>query len=154
MNKSVIAALAAASLASIVAAATATAAPKKLDIKQADLQWVQPFGAQGPSFGFVEGKMGDNHPASFFVKFGAGGDSGWHFHNHDYKAVVLAGTFSEQQQGEGAETLLPPGTYFTQPAKIVHRNGCAKGADCLVYVHFDDGADSTPTGADGKPLKK
>jgi quercetin dioxygenase-like cupin family protein len=122
----------------------ATTALADTHIKQTDLHWMQPFGPQGPQFGFVEGKLGDSHPASFFVKFGAGGDSGWHFHNHDYKAVVLAGTFTEQQDGEAAETQLPAGTYFTQPAKIAHRNGCLKGADCLVYVHFDDGADSTP----------
>lgn len=140
-------------LVACIASATALAgAAKKLDIKQADLQWVQPFGPKGPSFGFVEGKFGDNHPASFFVRFGAGGDSGWHYHDHEYKAIVLAGTFTEQQQGESAESQLPPGTWFTQPAKIVHRNGCLKGTDCLIYVHFDDGADSTPTTADGKPV--
>jgi quercetin dioxygenase-like cupin family protein len=131
-------------LAMTVLAATALADTRKLDIKQADLHWTQPFGPQGPQFGFVEGKLGDTHPASFFVRFGAGGDSGWHFHNHDYKAVVLAGTFTEQQDGEAGETQLPPGTFFTQPAKVAHRNGCLKGTDCLVYVHFDDGADTTP----------
>ena len=127
---------------------------KKLSMTQADLTWAQPYGPKGPSFGFVEGTFGDKHPASFFIKFGAGGDSGWHFHDEDYKAVVIAGTFSEQQQGEATETALPPGAYFTQPAKVVHRNGCAKGTDCLVFVHFDKGANSTPTTADGKPIKK
>lgn len=142
-------------LATCLASVTALAdGNKKLDIKQSDLQWVQPFGPKGPEFGFVEGKFGDRHPASFFVKFGAGGDSGWHFHDHEYKAIVLAGTFTEQQKGEPTESQLPVGTYFTQPAKIIHRNGCLKGTDCLVFVHFDNGADSTPTTPDGKPIKK
>ena len=132
-------------LATCLASVTALAdGNKKLDIKQSDLQWMQPFGPQGPSFGFVEGKFGDNHPASFFVKFAAGGDSGWHYHDHEYKAIVLAGTFTEQQKGEAKETELPPGTWVVQPAKIVHRNGCLKGTDCLIYVHFDEGANSVP----------
>jgi quercetin dioxygenase-like cupin family protein len=146
MNKLIILAACAASM--------TAAAGNKLDIKQSEISWVQPFGAKGPSLGFVEGKYGDKEPASFFVKFSAGGDSGWHFHNEDYQGVVLSGTFTEQQQGERAETKLPAGTYFTQPAKIVHRNGCLKGADCLVYVHFAKGADSIITTADGKPVKK
>ncbi len=144
--------LVAACVASVTAFAGGTAS-KKLDIQQRELSWVQPFGAKGPSLAFVEGKYGDKEPASFFVKFAGGGDSGWHFHNEDYQGVVLAGTFTEQQQGE-AEVKLPAGTYFTQPAKIVHRNGCLKGADCLVYVHFAKGADSVITDAHGTPVKK
>jgi len=135
------------------ASLTALADNKKHVATQADLQWVQPFGPKGPSFGFVEGKMGDKHPASFFAKMGAGGDSGWHFHDEDYTAVVVQGTFTEQQQGEANETQLPVGSYFTQPGKKVHRNGCLKGADCLIYVHFDKGANSVPTTAEGKVVK-
>ncbi len=67
---------------------------------------------------------------------------------------MLAGTFTEPQQGE-ADVKLPVGTYFAQPAKIVHRNGCVKGgADCIVYVHFAKGADSVITDAHGTPVKK
>lgn len=125
----------------------------KLEILQDEITWTQPFGPKGPQFGFVEGKFGDKNPASFFVKFGAGGDSGWHTHDEEYKAVVLQGTFTEQQAGDAKENALPPGTYFVQPAKVVHRNGCLAGTDCLIYVHFDKGAQSTPTTRDGKPLQ-
>ena len=57
---------------------------------------------------------------------------------------MISGQFTEQQQGDTAETVLPPGLYLTQPGKIIHRNGCLKGADCVVFVHFDKGADSRP----------
>jgi quercetin dioxygenase-like cupin family protein len=141
----------------LISAATvgALAAPSKaeLHINQDKLTWTQPFGPKGPSFGFVEGKYGDKHPASFFVKMTAGGDSGWHTHAEDYSAIVVEGTFTEQQQKDGAEVPLPVGSYFVQPAKVVHRNGCLKGTDCLIYVHFDNGAESTPTTREGKPLK-
>ncbi len=109
-----------------------------------DLAWMQPFGPKGPSFAFVVGKYGDKQPASFFAKLSAGGDSGWHFHDEEYSAVVVQGTFTEQQKGEATETQLPVGSYFTQPGKQVHRNGCLKGTDCVVFVHFDKGANSTP----------
>jgi len=132
------------------AAFTALAAPKaELHINQDKLTWTQPFGPKGPSFGFVEGKYGDKHPASFFVKMTAGGDSGWHTHDEDYSAIVIQGTFTEQQQKDSAEVPLP----VIQPAKVVHRNGCLKGTDCLIYVHFDNGAESTPTTREGKPIK-
>jgi hypothetical protein len=143
-------------LVAAVSAAAFAGGDKKsnnIHVVPTDVSWVQPFGPKGPSFGFVEGKYGDKHPASFFAKLSAGADSGWHFHNEDYSAVVIQGTFTEQQIGESSEIQLPPGSYITQPGKIVHRNGCLKGADCIVFVHFDKGADSTPTTADGKPVK-
>ena len=54
--------------AACLAAVTSFADSPKLFTYQSDVTWSQPFGAQGPSFGFVEGKYGDKHPASFFVK--------------------------------------------------------------------------------------
>ena len=121
-------------------------------VAQDDLKWTQPFGPQGPLFGFVVGAMGEKKPASFFAKFPAGADSGWHMHDEDYEAIVVKGTFAEQQQGEAAETLLPTGSYFSQVAKKTHRNGCSKDGECMVYVHFDKGASSHGMTPDGKPL--
>jgi quercetin dioxygenase-like cupin family protein len=124
--------------------------PDALAIPQSEVKWMQPYGPQGPAFGFVDGSFGVlNHPASFFAKFPSGADSGWHIHDEDYEAVVLKGTLTAQQQGE-AEVMLPPGTYFTQVAKKNHRNGCTKDADCLLYVHFARGASTHPTTPDGK----
>jgi quercetin dioxygenase-like cupin family protein len=121
-------------------------------VPQSKVSWVQPYGPKGPSFGFVDGKFGDKNPASFFAKMAAGGDSGWHTHDEDYSAVVIQGTFTEQQHGDAKETTLAPGTYFTQPAKIVHRNGCVSATECIIFVHFDRGASSTPTTRDGQPV--
>jgi len=137
---------------SLTAVAAPAAKPER-HVKQADVTWAQPYGPKGPSFGFVEGAFNDKHPASFFIKMTAGGDSGWHFHDEEYSAVVIQGSFTEQQTGDSSETTLPSGSYFTQPAKQVHRNGCLKGTDCLIYVHFDAGANSTPTTREGKPIK-
>src|SRR5437764_848474 len=109
-------------LSALVISATALAGDTKPEthVLQSDVKWAQPFGPKGPSFGFVEGKYGDKQPASFFAKMAAGGDSGWHFHNEAYSAVVIEGQFTEQQKGDKAETVLPPGSYLAQPGKIVH----------------------------------
>ena len=112
----------------------------------------QPIPSRRCATSVVAGKFGDKQPASLFIKFPAGADSGWHTHDEDYSAIVIEGTFTAQQQGDAAEVQLPIGSYFTQPAKAVHRNGCLKGADCLVYVHFDKGAQTTPTTREGKPV--
>ena len=121
----------------------------------ADLKWMQPYGPQGPSFAFVQGKFGDKKPASFFLKMSAGADSGWHIHSQDYVGTVLSGNFTEQQQGEAAETKLPAGSYFAQTGKKNHRNGCEKdGGDCVVFVHLEKGADSIPMTPEGKPMPK
>jgi hypothetical protein len=64
----------------------------------------------------------------------------------------MKGTFTEQQQGDATETLLPTGSYVSQAAKKNHRNGCTKDADCLVYVHFEKGANSKPMTPEGKPV--
>jgi hypothetical protein len=117
-------------------------------------EWVQPFGPKGPSFGFVQGKMGDKQPATFFIKAPAGFDSGWHIHDNDYNAIVLEGTFAEQQQGDAQETVLPVHSYFFQAGKKNHRTGCSKEKDCLLLVHFDKGANSLPTTPEGKVVKQ
>jgi quercetin dioxygenase-like cupin family protein len=143
--------VAAALIISVVALAGDKKDKPALAVQQADIKWSQPYGPQGPAFGFVIGTFGDKNPASFFIKFGAGGDSGWHIHDNDYEAVVLKGTMTAQQQGEAAEKQLPPGSFFTQPGKQNHRNGCLKDTgDCLLFVRFDRGANTTPTTPEGK----
>jgi len=133
-------------IAALFATATALADGKKPEahLTPTDLAWAQPFGPKGPAFAFVVGKFGDKNPASFFVKMPAGSDSGWHTHDEDYSGVVIQGQFTVQQDGEAAETQLPSGSYYTQLGKKIHRNGCLKGSDCVVFVHFDKGANNTP----------
>jgi anti-sigma factor ChrR (cupin superfamily) len=155
----VLAALLAGGSAFAAGAAKTTMAPKKKPhpaVKPDALQWMQPFGPTGPQIALVEGKFGDTKPASFFAKFTAGQNSPWHFHHHDYEGVVLKGTFTEQQIGEEI-VQLPAGTWFSQPGIQVHQNTCVAGGDeCLVFVHFDKGADSVVTDEMGKvvPMPK
>src|SRR4051812_11468505 len=83
---------------------TATAgvpAKQQLQLPAGDLKWEQPFGPSGPKLAFVSGDM-KKGPCSFFFKFPAGFDSGWHTHDADYTAVVLAGTMQNVEQGAEA----------------------------------------------------
>ena len=126
-----------------------------LSVPQSELTWVQPYGPQGPSMGFVVGSFGNERPASLFIKLPAGADSGWHVHDADYESVVLKGTMTAQQQGEQTEKSLPAGSYFTQPAKQNHRNGCLKeSGECLLFVHFEHGASTHPMTPEGKAVAK
>ncbi len=137
----------------VVASATVLAGGlAKTELKPSEVKFAKPFEEVGPAIGIVEGKFGDKNPVSFYVKFPAGGDSGWHIHSEDYQGIVIDGRFTEQQATDKTEKVLEPGMYFVQPAKDVHRNGCLKGKDCLVWVHFPHGADSIPTTIDGKPV--
>lgn len=64
----------------------------------------------------------------------------------------MKGTFTEQQKGEQVVER-PAGTWFVQPAIQVHQNACkAGGDDCVVFIHFDKGADSIITDENGKPV--
>ena len=101
---------------------------------------------------FVVGSKDAKHgPTAFFIKFKGGFDSGWHVHESEYSAVVLAGTMLEASKGAPAPKPLGPGSYYMQPT-TVHRTQCLGPGECLAYI-FEEGRFSfTPTTKDGKPL--
>jgi quercetin dioxygenase-like cupin family protein len=125
--------------------------PKSTYTMPADLKWEQPYGPQGPAISVVSGdpKTG---PYTMFLKMAPGSDSGWHIHDHTYVATVIKGTATAQAQGDAAETKLPVGAYFSEPGKKVHRNGCTKESECIVFVHSMGAMSTTMTTPDGKPL--
>jgi len=65
--------------------------------------------------------------------------------------VVLKGTFTAQEQGD-EERQLPAGSFLMQPGKQNRRNGCVQGDECLIFIHYQLGADAQPMTAEGKPL--
>jgi hypothetical protein len=141
----------------LASAALAYAAGKEMmreapHVIPAELKWVTPFGPEGPQVAVVEGQFGDKKPCSFFAKFAPGMQAPWHYHDNDYESVVLTGTFTEQQLGK-SEVQLPAGTWAVQPGdKQVHKNGCTKDAECIVFIHYAKGANSVITDEKGKPL--
>lgn len=127
---------------------------REIVIRPGELEWQAPFGPRGMSLAFVVGKLGDKNPASYFIRLPAGYKTGWHTHTNDYEAVVLRGTFTAQEQS-GAEEELPAGSFVAQPGKQNHRNGCLQGGeDCLIFIHYQLGADAQPMTPEGKPLPR
>jgi quercetin dioxygenase-like cupin family protein len=127
---------------------------KALTVTPDALEWKQPFGPKGPSIAFLIGQLGDKHPATYFIRFRAGSETGWHIHSSDYEALVVKGTFAAEQQ-DGREALLPAGSFFSQPARQNHRNRCVEGGDdCVIFIHYPHGADGQATTADGKRLPR
>src|SRR5438128_415575 len=115
MNKLML--LAAVSIASI---ALAGAPGKQVQVPADTLKWEEPFGPGSIKTAKVSGdpKKG---PYNLFMKMPAGFDSGWHTHDAEYTAVVVAGTIENIEQGGEADAkALPQGSSWTQGAKKNH----------------------------------
>ena len=141
--------IAAATLSATAALAAAKPSPR---VPAADLKWDQPMGPNGPSVAFVSGDAKSKGSTEFFFKFPAGFESGWHTHDGNYGAVVIKGTMTAQAQGDTADTQLPVGSYFGEPAKKNHRNSCTKESECVIFVHSEKGFTFHPMTAEGKPV--
>lgn len=139
--------------ASLTAGTAALAAGKPTPrVPAADLKWSDVMGPGGPSVAFVVGDMKAKGPAEYFFKFPAGFESGWHTHDGAYDAVVVKGSMTAQDQGDAAEVELAVGSYFGEPAKKNHRNGCSKAGECMVFIRADKGFSFHPMTAEGKPM--
>lgn len=142
-------------MAALGAGATARAksappATRFVQLPSAELKWEE-FYPGGPVESFVVGSKEAKHgPTAFFIKFKGGFDSGWHVHESEYAAVVLAGTMLETSKGAPAAKPLPAGSYYRQPT-TVHRTQCLGPDDCLAFIHEEGRFSFTPTTEDGKP---
>ncbi len=141
-----------------LAAATAFAQDKPKDFKKesiavpaGDLKWEKPFGDQGPSIAVVGDKKG---PCAIFFKMAAGADSGWHTHDGWYVGTVIKGTATSQGQGDAAPVTLPPGSFFSEPAKKNHKNTCSADGECIVMNWAEKCVTYNPKTADGKTPPK
>ena len=129
----------------------AAAATPFVQVPSAELKWEE-FYPGGPVESFVIGSKEAKHgPTAFFIKFKGGFDSGWHVHESEYAAVVLAGTMLETSKGAPAAKPLGPGSYYSQPT-TVHRTQCLGTTECLAYIYEAGKFSFTPTTEDGKPL--
>jgi quercetin dioxygenase-like cupin family protein len=82
-------------------------------------------------------------PAGVVVEMKAGTAPFWHMHGKDVRIVVLAGTVDFVQSGQEPHTL-SPGGYVMQPGGFKHSESCKAGADCVLYIHGDQGVDVVP----------
>ncbi len=95
----------------------------------------------GPEVAVVHGDP-QAGPATIFMRFPAGFQSGMHTHSADYDGVVASGAY--QHGVEGALTDLGPGSVWTQPGGEPHTDVCVDEAGCVVVLSFDGAMDFMP----------
>jgi anti-sigma factor ChrR (cupin superfamily) len=129
---------------------------KLVEMPAADMKWMDldPKGAPGVQIADVWG----NHATGAFgafIKFPAGFSAPLHTHTHDYKIVVVSGTFIQTPEGK-PEFRLGPGSYEMQPGgSYRHTTACDKASDCLFFVQSTGKFDLKPVKAPASaPAKK
>lgn len=85
----------------------------------------------------------ESGPFGVLVEVKAGTAPFWHMHGRDVRMVVLAGTVEFRESGHPVQALAP-GSYVQQSGGYKHTEGCAAGADCVLYVHGERGFDVKP----------
>ena len=152
------AALAQASGEAKAASAPKAAASKLVVMPAADMKWadLDPQGAPGVKIADV---WGNHAKGAFgaFIKFPAGFAAPLHTHSHDYKIVIVSGTFIQVPEGK-PEFRLGPGSYLLQPGgSYKHTSACDKASDCLFFVQSNGKFDLKPVAAGkaaAEPAKK
>jgi hypothetical protein len=114
-------------------------------VSPADLKWtdLDPAGAPGVKVATV---WGDLSKGAFgaFLKLPAGFAAPLHTHTHDFKLVIVSGTFLQAPQGK-PEFRLGPGSYLMQPGgSYQHTTGCDQASECLFFVESEGAFDLHP----------
>ena len=117
-----------------------------LSFPAAGLKWRELPGSGGVAYANVRGDLAGKGPYEAFVKFPAGKDNPYHFHNEDLPTVVLGGTFYAVIDGK--RVAYPAGSFYDLPKGLPHYSGCEKGADCLLFQYQANHFDLVPTAAE------
>lgn len=128
---------------------TAEAAPATKDgrLPAASVQWVQPFGPQGPEFAYVHGDP-KSGPYQAFLRMPTGAVSGWHTHDASYVGVVIQGVHQHLVQGETSAVNLGPGSMWEEKGGLNHDDRCIEGP-CVIYLVSEGPQTYSPKQADG-----
>ena len=79
-----------------------------------------------------------------FGRFTAGAVAPVHVHSGDYHAVVVEGMMTNPFGEDVSPPMLPPGSFWSVPARSVHTTTCSEAGECLFYFHADDAFDFDP----------
>lgn len=109
-------------------------------VQRSDIEWgpLNPArGDQSPRAGKLWGDRTTEDASGFLVQFVEGFSSPPHIHNVTYRGVVLEGLVHNDDP-DASEMWLPAGSYWTQPAGLVHITA-AKSAVNLAYIEISSG---------------
>jgi len=122
-----------------------TDASRLIVVPASDVRWtdLDPKGAPGVR---IADLWGDHARGAFgaFVTLPAGFTTPLHTHTHDYKVVIVSGTYVQAPEGK-PEFRLGPGSYFLQPGgNYKHVTSCDKTADCVFFLESNGKFDLKP----------
>lgn len=98
---------------------------------QAELAWAA-AGVPGVSTAAVEGDLASG-PVRFYLRYAAGFAAPLHHHSADHFVTTVSGRLVLVL--DGAEHVLPPGSYFALTGKAAHGARCEGPEDCVMFVH-------------------
>lgn len=112
-----------------------TDASRLVVVAASNVKWtdLDPKGAPGVK---IADLWGDHAKGAFgaFVTLPAGFTAPLHTHTHDYKVVIVSGTYIQAPEGK-PEFRLGPGSYFVQPGgNYKHVTSCDKASDCVFFL--------------------
>lgn len=109
-----------------------------------DLTWQKtPFGPEAWS---VDGDFSKGSHITY-IKFNAGDITPLHVHSDDYVGIVVTGTTRHYIPGDKKTyKILPPGSYWSMPAKVEHVSECLAGVECVMAVIQKKAFDFIPRG--------
>jgi hypothetical protein len=83
-----------------------------------------------------------------FIKFTPGMKTAPHIHSNDYVGIVVKGTARHYEPGKPAtETVLPAGSHWAIPAKVIHISECLPGSECIFAIRQNAAFDIKPAPA-------
>jgi hypothetical protein len=100
-------------------------------------------GVPGPSRAVAWGNP-DTGAHGFYIRLPGQWESGFHFHNASYVAVVAQGTVWNNYRGQDKPVVLTVGGYFATDGGVVHNTRCVSKEPCIFYVQMDKAFDALP----------
>ena len=122
------------------ASGTAMAELKTEVVRASEVKWTPLNPARGdasPKAGTLWGDRAGRGATGFLVRFNRGFSSPPHIHNVTYRGVVIRGLVHNDDP-KAAETWMPAGSFWTQPAGEVHITS-AKDEYNIAYIEIGDG---------------
>ena len=110
----------------------------------AELEWgaCPPFMPEGCAIAVLQGNPAEPN-ADVFFKLAANSTVSAHTHTSVERMVLVSGELEVEYEGQSAE-VLTPGNYAYGPAGLPHSATCRPGADCVLFIAFEEPVDAMP----------
>ena len=116
-----------------------------------DLEWgpCPEYMPEGCGIAVLQGDPAEPN-ADVFFRLAASTSVPSHWHTSNERMVLVSGILTVDYDGQDPVEL-EPGTYAFGPAGLAHETHCADGADCVLFIAFEEPVDA-PSVADEAPM--